>query len=71
MIVAAAQAADAFVLITVAFGAALGVMGLASFDPRLRSRLPIAALANGNAAMSIGLVAASIVVVGIALGFAG
>lgn len=68
LVVAAAQATDAIVLAAVAVGAVLGLSGLASFDPRVRSRLPVAALAQGNVVVSIGLIVAGLVIVGIALG---
>lgn len=68
MILAAAQATDILVLAAVAVGAVLGLAGLASFDPRVRGRLPVGALANGGATTSIGLVIAGLLVVGIALG---
>lgn len=71
MTLAAAQATDIFVLAAVAIGAVIGMAGLASFDPRLRGRLPVGALARGGAATSIGLVIAGLLVVGIALGGAG
>lgn len=69
MILAAGQATDAVVLGAVILGAILGLTGLASFDPRLRGRLPVAALARGNALTSVGLVVAGLVMVGLALGF--
>lgn len=66
--IAAARAADAVVLLAVLLGALLAVTGLASFDPRIRSRLPVAALSNGNALVGVVLLFAGLVVVGIALG---
>lgn len=67
-VVAAAQATDALVLAAVALGAVLGLTGLASFDPRVRSRLPVTALARGNVAVSVGLILVGLSIVGIALG---
>ena len=68
MVVAAAQATDAFVLAAVALGAVLGLAGLASFDRRLRGRLPVAALARGNALVGVSLVVAGILLVSLAIG---
>jgi hypothetical protein len=68
MIVAAAQASDAFVLFAMAAGLVLVVTGLASFDPRVRSRLPVAVLARGNALVSVALILAGLVVAGAAMG---
>ncbi len=59
---------DALVLLAVAVGALLAVTALASFDPRIRSRLPVAALSKGNALVGVVLLLAGLVVVGIALG---
>jgi hypothetical protein len=66
--IAAAQAADVVVLLAVLVGVLLAVTGLASFDPRIRSRLPVAALSNGNALVGVVLLITGLVVVGIALG---
>lgn len=68
LITAAAQASDAIVLAAVALGAVLGLTGIASFDPRVRARLPVAALARGNATVAVGLILAGVLVIGIALG---
>jgi hypothetical protein len=68
MILAAAQASDFLVLAAVALGALLAVTGLASFDPRIRARLPVATLARGSAGVSVAVILAGLIVVGIALG---
>jgi hypothetical protein len=67
-VIAAARAADVVVLLAVAVGALLAVTGLASFDPRVRSRLPVAILAKGNALVGVGLLLTGLVVIGVALG---
>ncbi len=67
--IAAARVADALVLLAVAVGVLLAVTGLASFDPRIRSRLPVAALSNGNALVGVVLLLAGLVVVSFATGF--
>ena len=68
MTLAAAQASDLFVLAGVGIAAVLALTGLASFDPRVRSRLPVAALARGNALVSVGLIVTAALVLSIALG---
>lgn len=68
MITAAAQASDVIVLAAAAIGAVLCPAGLASFDPRVRSRLPVPALARGNALVGVGLLLAGLLVVSIAIG---
>lgn len=68
MILAAAAASDIIVLAAAAVGALLAITGLASFDPRVRTRLPVAVLARGNTLVSVGLIVAGLVVVAIALG---
>jgi hypothetical protein len=68
LIIAAASWTDAFVLAAVALGAALGLTGIATFDPRVRDRLPVASLARANVAVSIGLVVAGLAIVALALG---
>jgi hypothetical protein len=67
-LVAAAAWTDAVVLAAVALGAAIGLTGIASFDPRVRSRLPLVVLARGNVAVSLGLVVLGLLIVAIALG---
>ncbi len=67
--IAAARAADAVVLLAVAVGAILALTGLASFDPRIRSRLPVAALSKGNALVGVVLLLTGLVVVSFAMGF--
>jgi hypothetical protein len=67
-LVAAAAWTDAVVLAAVAVGATIGLTGIASFDPRVRGRLPLAVLARGNVTVSLGLVALGLLIVAIALG---
>lgn len=69
VVLAAARATDLIVLGTVAVGAALAIAGIASLDPRVRTRLPVAALARGNAVVALGLVVAGLMLVAVALGF--
>lgn len=67
-LLAAAAWTDALVIAAVALGAAVALTGIASFDDRVRSRLPVAVLARGNAAVSVGLIAAGLAIVAAALG---
>jgi hypothetical protein len=67
-LVAAASWTDALVLAAVALGGAIGLSGIASFDPRVRGRLPLGILARGNVAVSVGLVVLGLMIVAIALG---
>lgn len=69
LFLAAAQATDLIVIAAVAVGAAIGFTGVASFDPRVRARLPVAALARGNALVAVGLIVTGLLVTAIALGF--
>jgi hypothetical protein len=68
-LLAAATWTDTLVIAAVALGAAVALTGIASFDARVRGRLPIAVLARGNSAISIGLLVAGLTIVAIALGF--
>jgi hypothetical protein len=68
-LLAAATWTDALVIAAVALGAAVALTGIASFDARVRGRLPIAVLARGNSAISVGLLVAGLTIVAIALGF--
>ena len=67
MTFAAAQATDFLVLGAIAVAAAVGLTGLASFDPRMRARLP-GPLGRGNAVVSVGLILVALAVAAIALG---
>jgi hypothetical protein len=67
-LVSAAAWTDALVIAAVALGAAVALTGIASFDTRVRGRLPIAALARGNTATSVGMVVAGLTIVALALG---
>jgi hypothetical protein len=67
-VLAAATWTDAIVIAAVLLGAAIALAGIVSFDPRIRSRLPIAVLARGNVAVSVGLIVLGLLFVGIALG---
>jgi hypothetical protein len=67
-VLAAATWTDALVIAVVLLGCAIALAGIASFDPRVRSRLPIAVLARGNVAVSLGLIVLGLLFVGIALG---
>jgi hypothetical protein len=67
-LLAAAAWTDALVIATVALGAAVALTGIASFDARVRGRLPIAVLAHGNSAISVGLIVAGLTIVALALG---
>jgi hypothetical protein len=67
-VLAAATWTDAIVIAAVLLGCAIALAGIASFDPRIRSRLPIVVLARGNVAVSVGLIVLGLLFVGIALG---
>lgn len=67
MILAAAQARDIVVLVAALAGAALVIAGLASLHPDIRPRLPVAAIAEGNTAMSAGLIIAGLLLFGLVL----
>jgi hypothetical protein len=67
-LVSAAAWTDALVIAAVALGAAVALTGIASFDTRVRGRLPIAALARRNTATSVGMVVAGLTIVALALG---
>jgi hypothetical protein len=67
-LLAAAAWTDALVIAAVALGAAVALTGIASFDDRVRGRLPIAVLARGTAVVSVGLVVAGLAIVAVALG---
>ena len=71
VVLAAARATDLIVLGTVALGAAIAIAGIASVDPRVRTRLPIAVLARGNLVVAAGFVVTGLLLVAIALGFGG
>ncbi|MFP5327303.1 MAG: hypothetical protein ACLGHT_07460 [Acidimicrobiia bacterium] len=65
---AAAKPTDLIVLAVVAVGVLLALTGLASFDPRVRRKIPIGPLARGNALASVGLIIASLLLISLALG---
>lgn len=65
---AAAQAADFIVLAAALTGVALVIAGLASLHPDIRPRLPVAAIADGNSAVSAGLIIAGLLLFGLVLG---
>jgi hypothetical protein len=67
-LIAAATWTDAIVLAAVALGASIGLTGIATFDPRVRNRLPMAVLSSGNVAVSIGLIIAGLAIVALAIG---
>jgi hypothetical protein len=67
-LLAAATWTDAIVIAAIALGAAVALTGIASFDTRVRGRLPIAVLARGNAAASVGMVVVGLAIVALALG---
>jgi hypothetical protein len=67
-LLAAATWTDAIVIAAVLLGFAIALTGIASFDPRVRSRLPIAVLSRGNVAVSVGLIVLGLLFAVIALG---
>lgn len=65
---AAARATDILVLAAAFTGAALVLAGVATINPRVRVRLPVAALARGSVRASVALIAAGIGLFTLALG---
>lgn len=65
--IAAAQAGDALILVAVAIGAVLIAATLATFDARIRNRLP-SAIAGAGWLGRTGMVTAGLLIIGVALG---
>lgn len=68
VLLAAAKMTDALIILGAAFGAMVTLLGLASLDPRIRARVPVAAIARGNTLVAVGLIVAGLMVVGMTLG---
>lgn len=65
--IAAAQAGDALILAAVFIGAVLIAATLATFDPRIRNRLP-SMIARAGWLGRTGMVTAGLLIIGVALG---